>query len=94
MRKMFTGPLVGITAMFGMAAPLAHADGPAVGSPCAQRNDVTTASDGTQVRCTIEPGYVGWTWRPDTGVPAPDLPNACADCLPEPGIDIPVPGLP
>jgi hypothetical protein len=99
MRKMFAGPLLGITAMFGMAAPLAHADSPAVGSGCAhaQNNEVTTASDGTQVRCTTGPEYE-WVWLPDTGVPAPDLPNGCADChapgyLPEPGINIPPPGF-
>ncbi len=98
MRKMFAGPLLGIAAMFGMAAPVAHPDGPDVGSPCAQyqNNEVTTASDDTRVRCTIGPGYVGWTWLPDTGVPAPDLPNGCADChapdyLPLPGINIPPP---
>jgi hypothetical protein len=101
MRKMFAGLLVGIAAMLGMAAPLAHADGPDVGSPCAryQNNDVTTASDGSRIRCTIEPGYFGWTWRPDTGVPAPDLPNGCADCpapgyIPQPGINFPPPGFP
>jgi hypothetical protein len=82
MRKMFAGLLLGIAAMFSVAAPLAHADGPAVGSGRAhyQNNEVTTASDGTKVRCTTGPGYDGWTWLPDTGVPAPDLPNGCAEC--------------
>jgi hypothetical protein len=93
MRKMFADLLLGIAAMFGMAAPLAHADGPAVGSGCAraQSNEVTTASDGTQVRCTIGAGYVGWTWLPDTGVPAPDLPP---EDLPLPGVNLPPPGTP
>jgi hypothetical protein len=90
--KMFAG-LLGIAAMFGMAAPLAHADGPAVGSGCAhaQSNEVTTASDGTQVRCTTGPEYDGWIWLPDTGVPAPDPPP---DYLPLPGVNLPPPGTP
>jgi hypothetical protein len=76
------GPVLGIAAIFGMAAPLAHADGPAVGSMCAhhQNNEVVIANDGTRVRCTTGPGYTSWVWLPDTGVPAPDLPNGCADC--------------
>jgi hypothetical protein len=99
MRKIFTGVLLGVAATFGMAAPFAHADGPGVGSPCAhyQNNDVTTASDGTRVRCTIGPGYVGWTWLPDTDMLVPDLRNGCADCqapdYPLPGINIPPPGF-
>jgi hypothetical protein len=101
MRKMFAGPLLGIAAMFGVAAPLAHADDPAVGSMCAhdQNNEVVTANDGTRVRCTTGPEYSSWVWLPDTGVPAPDLPNGCAGCdapvyVPEPGINIPPPGFP
>jgi hypothetical protein len=83
--KMRAGLLLGSAVVFGMAAPLAHADGPDVGSGCAhyQNNAVVTASDGTRVRCTIGTGLggvVSWVWLPDTGIPAPDRPNGCADC--------------
>ena len=75
MRKMFAGLLLGITAVFGMDAPLAHADGPDVGSPCSQswNNVVMLTRDGSnKVRCMFSgpgadaPGS-GWTWVPDTG---------------------------
>jgi hypothetical protein len=79
MRKVFAGPLLGIAAIFGMAAPLAHATGDvAVGDPCAhyQNNRVMEAMDGTWVRCVVDlrPGR-SYTWVPDTGVRGPDQAN-------------------
>jgi hypothetical protein len=77
----------GIAAMFGIAVPLAHATGDVnVGDPCAhyQNNRVMQATDGTWVRCTIGAGYPGWTWLPDTGVAAPDLPNGWTAPYPPP----------
>lgn len=84
-RKCYVLLMLGVAAIFGTVAPVAHSDGPAVGSFCAhaQNNAVVTASDGTRLRCTIGTGVggvVSWVWLPDTGIPAPDLPNGCPDC--------------
>jgi hypothetical protein len=64
MRKMFAGLLLGIAAMFGMAAPVAHADGPAGGSPCSASDHGKLAHDpntGQEIFCHAEvTGYGTW----------------------------------